>query len=345
MSRRATIAGIAGALISAKGIAKQADKENSPIKRKIDTHHHFLPKVYVDSVGLETLASTMPNRRAPEWSSEGSIAMMDQAGIAQAILSISSGPRIPNAITLLRKCNDEAAALQARYRGRFGQFASLPLPDIDGSLKEIAYSLDTLKANGVILFTNYDGKYLGDPLYAPVMEELNRRKAVVFIHPNEPTYHLSGQPPASVLEFPFETTRAAVSLITSGSLRRWPDIRFILSHAGGTLPYLANRMAGGVMMNPALRELVGDPIQAVRHFWFDTALSMNEPSMKALLAIADPSKIVFGTDFPMVPSFMLKTSAEGAEKSPLFESMRDELANGNAIKLLGLSAAKFNQIN
>lgn len=339
MNRRTICTALAGGLLSTLSTQGRAQPAHRPpLTNKIDTHHHFLPKVYVDGVGLETLASVMPNKRAPAWSLEAALATMEQAGIAQAILSISSGPRIPNAVTLLRKCNDEAAALQARHPGRFGQFASLPLPDIDGSLKEIAYSLDTLKANGVILFTNYDGKYLGDPMYAPVMEELNRRKAVAFIHPNEPPYQLGGQPPASVLEFPFDTTRAATSLIMSGALRRWPDIRFVLSHAGGALPYLAHRMGGAVSMNPALRESVGDPILAVRQFWFDTALSLNEPTLKALLAIADPTKIVFGTDFPMAPPFMIKASAEGAAQSPILASLREDLARNNAMSLLRLSA-------
>jgi 6-methylsalicylate decarboxylase len=324
-------------VLSAHGQTQTADR--MVMKNKIDTHQHFLPKVYVDGVGLETLASVMPTKRAPDWSEEAAIAMMDQHGIAQGILSISSGPRIPNAVSLLRKCNEEAAAIQTRHPGRFGQFASLPLPDIDGSLREIAHSLDVLKANGVILFSNYDGKYLGDPMYAPVMDELNRRKAVAFIHPNEPPYHLAGLPPASVLEFPFDTTRAATSLIMSGAMRRWPDIRFILSHAGGALPYLAYRMGGAVMMNPSLRESVGDPLMAVRQFWFDTALSLNEPAMKALLSVADPGKIVFGTDFPMAPAFMIKSSADGAAQSPWLEGLRDNIARNNALNLLRLPAA------
>lgn len=335
IDRRTTCAALAGGLLSAvhiRGMAQSAAR--APLNDKIDTHHHFLPKVYVDGVGLETLASVRPNNRAPDWSPDAAVAMMDQAGIAQAILSISSGPRIPDAVTLLRKCNDEAAALQARYPGRFGQFASLPLPDVDGSLKEITYSFDTLKANGVILFASYEGKYLGDALFAPVMEELNRRKAVAFIHPNLPPYQLSGLPPASVLEFPFETTRAAASLITSGALKRWPDIRFVLSHAGGTLPYLASRMSGAVMMNPALREAVGDPMHAIRQFWFDTALSINESTLKALLAIADHTKIVFGTDFPLAPDFALQASIDGVSQSPLLASLRDGVARNNALNLL-----------
>ncbi len=148
---------------------------------KIDTHQHFFPKAYVDGVGLDTLARQMPNQKAPEWSPERAITMMDANGISEGILSVSSGPPIPDAPTLLRKCNDAAAELRQLYPGRFGSFASLPLPDIDASLKELAYSLDTLKADGFIIFASYGGKYLGDELFAPLLEELNRRKTVAFI--------------------------------------------------------------------------------------------------------------------------------------------------------------------
>jgi 6-methylsalicylate decarboxylase len=122
---------------------------------KIDTHQHFFPKAYVDAIGLDTLARQMPNQKAPEWSPERAIVMMDANGISEGIISVSSGPPIPDAPTLLRKCNDAAAELRQRHPGRFGSFASLPLPDIDASLKEIDYCLDHLKVDGFIIFTHY----------------------------------------------------------------------------------------------------------------------------------------------------------------------------------------------
>lgn len=301
----------------------------------IDTHHHFLPKVYVDAVGLKDLASVMPGGKAPEWSVEADLAMMDAAGIKKAMLSISSGPEIDDAPTLLRKCNEEAANLETKHGGRFGSFASLPLPDVDASLAEAAFALDQLGADGVIVFASYAGKYLGDPHFAPLFEELNRRKAVVFIHPNHPPYSLKGQPPESLIEFPFETTRAAASLILSGAMKRWPDISFILSHAGGTLPFLAQRMSGVLYFRPELAETIGDPMLAVRQFWYDTALSMSAPQIAALLAVADPARIIFGTDFPMAPVALINSSVDLLAQLDMPDQIRPAIAYGNAERLLG----------
>ena len=170
---------------------------------KIDTHQHFFPKAYVDGVGLDTLARQMPNQKAPEWSPERAIAMMDAIGISEGILSVSSGPPIPDAPTLLRKCNDAAAELRQLHPGRFGSFASLPLPDIEASLKEVAYSLDTLKADGFIIFASYGGKYLGDELFVPLLEELNRRKTVAFVRSvTDPTTKLASSPLPLPLQSP-----------------------------------------------------------------------------------------------------------------------------------------------
>lgn len=329
-----------GAIVAAAGDAWSAQhKGDKPMLGKIDTHQHFLPKIYVDAIGLDALASVMPNKIAPHWSDDAALAMMETHGIAEGILSISSGPHIPGAAVLLRKCNDEAARLRSVHTGRFGSFASLPLPDVDASLKEIAYSLDTLKADGFIVFTNYDGKYLGDPVFAPVFDELNRRKAVAFIHPNHPPYDLDGLPPASVLEFPFDTTRTATSLILSGAMKRWPDIKFILSHAGGALPYLSQRLAGAVTMNPAIAEKVGDPLAAINAFWFDTALSFSKPAIAALTAVADPVRILFGTDFPMAPPFAIQMTSGGLANAPMDEGLRAAIGRGNAATMLGRAAA------
>ncbi|QBR04119.1 amidohydrolase family protein [Paraburkholderia pallida] len=302
---------------------------------KIDTHHHIFPKVYVDAVGMDMLASVMPGGKAPTWSAEAAISMMDANGIREGIASVSSGPPLPNAATLLRQCNDAAAELRARHPGRFGSFCSLPLPDVDASLREIEYSLDTLNADGFIVFTSYGGRYLGDPLFEPVWQELDRRGAVAFIHPNQPPYETPDVAPASVLEFPFDTTRTAASLIISGAFHRYPKLRFILSHAGGALPFLAPRLSLSISMMPGLVEQYGDPMAAIRSFYYDTALSAGASTLAALAQVTDPDHILFGTDFPFATltaierfgSVLDQIDVPGIEMSAVYRT--------NAARLLG----------
>jgi predicted TIM-barrel fold metal-dependent hydrolase len=326
----------------ARGLAQAgaaSDRDAKPMTSgKIDTHQHFFPKPYVDGVGLDTLARQMPNQKAPEWSPERAIAVMDAHGISEGILSVSSGPPIPDAPTLLRKCNDAAAELRQRYPGRFGSFASLPLPDIDASLSEVAYSLDTLEADGFIIFASYGGKYLGDEHFAPVLEELNRRKTVAFIHPNDPAYALPKLAPASVLEFPFETTRTATSLIISGTLRRFADIRFILAHAGGTLPYLVPRVSLSVSMMPGVAERVGDVNAAFASFYYDTALSAGVSTISALMQVARPDHVLFGTDFPMAPVPAITNFNQVLDELSVAEFSRPDVYRRNAERLLGRPA-------
>ena len=303
-------------------------------KRKIDTHQHFLPKLYVDAVGLDLLNAAMPGGVAPTWSVEAAIAMMDENGIDEGILSISSGPTLPDAATLLRKCNDHAAELRSRHTGRFGSFASLPLPDIDASLKEVSYCLDELKVDGFIAFTNYNGLYLGDEHFTPLWEELNRRGTVVFIHPNQPPHEVPTVAPASVLEFPFETTRTATSLIMSGATNRFRNIRFILSHAGGTLPFLVPRIALSISMMPAVAERVGDTLAAVRSFYFDTALSAGNSPLSALAQVADPDHILFGTDFPFAPRGAIRQFGNVLDNIQIPGIALDKVYGDNAARLL-----------
>ncbi|MCS3810095.1 amidohydrolase family protein [Xanthomonas sp. 4461] len=302
---------------------------------KIDTHQHFFPKVYVDAVGMDVLAAQMPNKRAPEWSPDKAIAMMDAAGIAEGILSVSSVPMTDRQGTIARGCNDAAADLRQKYPGRFGAFASLPLPDMDASLAEAAYALDTLKADGFIVFTSYEGAYLGDERFTPLWDELDRRGVVVLIHPNEPSYSLPRVAPASVLEFPFETTRTATSLIIAGVLSRFPGIRFILSHAGGALPFLFPRIALSLQMMPGVIDRIGDPAKAFRAFYYDTALAAGAATFAALAQVADPGRIVFGTDFPMAPDFGLDTFSAALEAMDVTGLSRPAIYRQNAARLLG----------
>ena len=304
---------------------------------KIDTHHHFFPSVYVDAVGWEMLAAVMPNGKAPDWSVQAALDVLDENDIETAILSVSSGPKLRHADVLLRQCNEAAAELRLSHPKRFGSFASLPLPDIDASLREVEFSLDQLQVHGFIVFTSYDGRYLGDDLFKPILEELNRRGAVVFVHPNMPAYSVPAVAPASVLEFPFETTRTATSMLIAGVPARYPRIRFILSHAGGTLPSLAPRIALSLSMMPGLIDRVGDPLIGLRSFYYDTALSAGPSTLSGLCQITDPDHILFGTDFPFAPTSAIRAFGKALDGMSLPGFDRPAVYRTNAEQLLGLS--------
>jgi 6-methylsalicylate decarboxylase len=267
----------------------------------IDVHHHILPAIYVQTLG-ERLG-TQGLFGSASWDASKSLESMDRNGIATAITSIS-GPGFwfgnpAETQNLVRACNELAAELRGNHPSRFGMFASLPLPDVGASLWEIEYAFDTLSADGIILFTNYDGIYPGDESFQPVFEELNRRHAVVFFHPNEPTYgRFPRNIPLPTLEYPFETTRAITSLLFGGTFSRFRDIRFIFSHAGGTLPYLAERIAR-LTMNPEFNKKVPDGvIPELQRLYFDVALSANRITFGSLLEFTEPTKTLLGTDYP-----------------------------------------------
>jgi predicted TIM-barrel fold metal-dependent hydrolase len=213
-----------------------------------DTHHHILAPEYVSALrnlGIRG-ATGMP---FPEWTPKGTLRFMDRHGIATAIVSVST-PGVhfkPPSVSrdLARCCNEYAARLVGDHPDRFSALASLPLPDVDGALQELAYALDVLSLDGVILLTNAQGQYLGVPELESLFVELNRREAVVLVHPTDPPWGSTEglDFPNALLESPFETTRAVANLLYSGVLTRFPDIRFILSHAGGTIPFLAWKLS------------------------------------------------------------------------------------------------------
>ena len=218
-----------------------ADEAGEPFR--IDVHHHIAPPLY----RAELVARKVGPRHMLDWTPESSLADMDRSGIATAVTSITEpGVRLgDDAATriLARQCNEYAARLGADYPGRFGFFASLPLPDIEASLGEIEYSLDVLKADGILLYTSYGTTYLGASELDPVMAELDRRKAVVFTHPRriDCLQDIIPDVPASTIEFGAEISRAAANLVFGGTTTRYPSIRFILPHAGGTVPFLIER--------------------------------------------------------------------------------------------------------
>ncbi len=306
---------------------------------RIDVHHHILPPRYVAEVGDARIGPLIVSGKTPQWSPAQSVEVMDRHGIATAVTSMSA-PGLwfgdsQATRDLTRHCNDYAAQMRSDHAGRFGVFAALPLPDVDASLREIEYALDVLKADGMGLVTNYAGTYPGDPAFAPVFDELNRRKAVVFFHPNDvPCSTCLGEIPPATLEFPFDTTRAITSLLYSGTLARCPDIRFIFSHAGGTVPFLAERIAR-LAARPEFKEKVPNGvIPEFQRLYYDTALSANQFSFSALLRLVTPANILFGTDYPFAPEPTATATVKGLSELGLTPGDLKAIERDNALRLM-----------
>ena len=276
------------------------DQPSAADRRRIDVHHHIAPPEYLAEVGS---AVNAPLRH---WSLAKSIEDMDEGGVATAIVSVTQiAMRLDDrdrVRRLARACNDYAARMVADHRGRFGMFTALPMPDIEGSLREIDHALDTLKADGVALMTNIGDKWLGDAHYAPVFEELNRRGAVVYTHPVAPDCCRDMLPEFndSVIEYGADTSRAIGKLLYSGSAARYPRIRFIFSHAGGSLPYSAFRFIRHY--NNASAEVKAKMpdgfVGGLNKFFYDTANTSNVYAMASFSKLIALSQLMFGTDFP-----------------------------------------------
>lgn len=299
--------------------------------RRIDTHHHLVPPAYaawLKARGLD--AGGLP---IPDWSEEGALDMLEAAGIQTGILSVSTpGVHLGDdaeAREKAREVNEFAAALVARHPGRLGFFATLTLPDVEGAMAEAAHALDVLKADGVVLLANVRGTYLGDPAWEPLMALLHARKAVVFVHPSElPCAPVPGIPPFAA-DFLLDTTRAAIHYAQSGALERYPDLKIILSHAGGFLPYAAERVAR--ICSPDGQNPGG--IARLRRFYFDTALSSSTYALPALLAFADPTHITYGSDWPYAPKARGLHFAQMLDEFPLTSAQREAIDRGNALRL------------
>jgi predicted TIM-barrel fold metal-dependent hydrolase len=306
---------------------------------RIDVHHHILPPDYVATVGDARIGPLILSGKTPEWTPEMSIAAMDRNGIATSITSISA-PGLWFGDTdetrrLCRECNDYADRLRRDFPGRFGMFANLPLPDVDASLAEISYALDTLKADGIGLLTSYGDRYPGDAAFAPVFDELNRRGAIVYFHPtNAPCSTCQPEIPAATLDFPFDTTRAIVSLLFGGTLARCRDIRFIFSHAGGTVPFLAERMAR-LEARPEFRTHVPEGVlYELKRLFFDTALSANPTTFSALLKLTSADKVLFGSDYPFAPEATMTATVNGLNQLGLPADVLRAIEYENALAIL-----------
>ena len=282
MAALGAVAVLPKALAAAQRAAAAAER---PFR--IDVHHHFSPPPFE----AELKARDMGNPNTREWTPQKSLEAMDQAGIATALVSITRpGIWFGDAAAcrkLARECNDFGARMMADHPGRFGLFAVLPLPDVDGSLREIEYGFDKLKADGVSMMSNHDGKYLGDPAFAPVMEELNRRKAIIYIHPvrEDRENFLNG------IELITDTTRTIASLLYTGTVLRGPDIRWIFAHGGGTLPSAQVRMGGTAQKYPK------GLIPELQKFYYDIAQAYNPYFFPSFKKLVPTSHILYGTDY------------------------------------------------
>ena len=298
MERRDFLAGLAtlgvGALLPELSWAGQGRAPAPGGIGRIDVHHHFSAPGFVAEIRARKTGQTA----LMEWTPQKSIDDMDKGGVATSIVSISE-PNVwfgdnGKARALARECNEYGAKLVSDHPRRFGFFAAIPLPDVDGALKEIEYAMDTLKADGVCMMTSHAGKYPGDPAFVPVMNELNRRKAVVYSHParHECCQNLLPQGRGLGGELPHDTTVAITSVLYGATVVRCPDIRFIWSHGGGTVPYITGRLSGAEQFLPK------GLIYELQKMYYDTAQAYNPYTLPSFKKLVPASHILFGTDFP-----------------------------------------------
>lgn len=276
---------------------------------RIDVHAHFLPEVYTEALARHGHATVDGGIPLPPWSKDLALATMDKLEIETAMISLSSPSThflpVEAKPALCRAVNRAGHALKAAHPDRFGFFASLPLPDVDAALAELAFAFDDINVDGVILETNVNGEYLGSARFAPVFAELNRRKAVVFLHPTSPTCltALSPTRPAPLLEFPLDTTRTIVDMLYSRTIQSNPDIRFIVPHGGAALPALVSRIAAFANVafiepRPASEQ---DVFETLGRLYYDLALSTHPTALAALRNLAPLTNILFGSDWPFTP--------------------------------------------
>ena len=304
--------------------------------RRLDLHHHFGTPDWIrmtatrQSQGYQTWQPYTPAKALED---------MDRGGVAVSLLSVTT-PGIwfgdkEATRRMARELNEYGAKMVADHKGRFGLFAVLPLPDAEASLKEIEYAFDTLKADGVGLLSSYGNRWHGDPEFAPVFAELNRRRAVVYTHAAAPPCCQNLQPGINetVIEYNTDTSRTIVSLIESGRATACPDIQFIFSHAGGTIPSLAGRFLGPAASAESLAKPAApnSRLYHLRRFYYDTAGSANPVQMTSLKMIVPVTQIVFGTDFPFGNS---AGTARGLESCGFTADELRGIDRDNALRIL-----------
>lgn len=308
---------------------------------KIDMHVHYIPETYRRELELK-VEGDPDGVPTPEWNVETHLEMMEHLGIATTMLTLSS-PHLnfgdPEAAKkVARKSNEEGAKIALKYPNKFGLIASLPLHNVKDSIEEIKYSLDVLNADGFAFPTNALGVYLGDPCLDPILEELNKHKAVVIIHPNRPSSvpgNVAEGLPIPAMEFLFDTTRTVTNMILKGTIRRFKDIKFVIPHAGAFLPILGDRLDGFFRKSYLLDggEKV-DVYGELKSLYYDVAGMCLPRQLKILLEIADHSHLFYGSDYPYTPEIGCIMLAEDLDKTEILtDELRQDIYYNNAIKL------------
>jgi 6-methylsalicylate decarboxylase len=304
---------------------------------RIDVHHHCLPPFFADAVKPQAVPSGLVG-----WTPERSLADMDTAATETAVVSM---PRSPSGYTsagdasraLARRINEFMAGVCRNSAGRFRFWAEVPLPDVDGAVREAAYALDTLGADGIGVATSYGPSWLGDPKFAPLWNELNARKAIVFAHPLSDQCCVNLMPGLgdAMIEYGTDTTRTIASIAFSGTAARYPDIRFIFCHAGGTAPYLIDRFRFQAR-DPKLASALPHGIDyELQKFYYETAQAATPETIGALMKLVPAAHVLFGTDYPYRQS---KEDVDGLATCGLRPAELQAIGRTNALALLGRSS-------
>lgn len=301
-SRRGFLSGLA-ALAAGPLVAGCATPTAAASTDRIDIHHHMFSPAYVAELAKANQAPPIVRN----WSVARTLDDMDKAGVQTSIVSVTT-PQVSftdaaNARRIARESNEWAARLRDQHKGRFGFFAMLPMQDSDSALRELEYAMDTLKADGAGLLTSYGDKWLGHAQFAPLMDELNRRKAVCYTHPTVANCcrNLLPDIPPTVIEFGTDTTRTITDIVFSGTAARCPDVKFIFSHAGGSLPFLVERLLKVPVIDPKMAARVPRGVLTeLRRFYYDTAWAYHPGALASLTKLVDVSQILLGSDFPYV---------------------------------------------
>ena len=316
-------------------LAARPQTEDTSKKFRIDAHHHFAPPTWVEAMKDNKLLQVANTT----WTVEKSLEDMDRGGASAALISITN-PGLylgdqQQTIRLARECNDFGAKVVQDHPTRFGLFAAMPLPDVGATLKEIAYAYDQIHADGIGFMTSFGDTWLGNAAYKPVFEELNRRNAVVFVHPTaadccRDLNYAPGVHPAS-MEYGTDTTRAITGICFSGDAVRFPNIRWIWSHAGGSMPFLAGRIGGAA--GNFKEQLPNGLIAELKKFSYDLAGASNVGAVASLQKLVSSDKILFGTDFP--PGGRMLETAQTIRALKMFSEADLKLIDrDNVVKLL-----------